>query len=231
MGLMPVFDILEYWSDITARTGAENMAVDQLLMERVSRHPVLRVYQWSEPSVSFGYFHTLQDAQTAFPATAGRPLTYVRRWTGGGVVDHRIDLTYTLVIPRGCKLSCERGARSYRLIHQILGETLKKLGQDVRLVAADEASHGPVCFNNPVECDLTDSQGEKVAGAGQRRTRDGLLHQGSVVTEIDAGLLGLELATRLAVRMKACSTSERFEEQVTMLAAGRYASEEWLGKT
>ena len=49
MGLMPVFDILEYWSDITARTGAENMAVDQLLMERVSRHPVLRVYQWSEP--------------------------------------------------------------------------------------------------------------------------------------------------------------------------------------
>ena len=77
---------------------------------------------------------------------------------------------------------------------------------------------------------LTDSQGEKIAGAGQRRTRDGLLHQGSVVTEIDAGLLGVELATRLAVRMKACSTSERFEEQVTMLAAGRYASEEWLRK-
>ena len=227
---MPVFDSLEYWNDVNARTGAENMAVDQLLMERAGRHPVLRVYQWSEPSVSFGYFHALEDAQAAFPSTAGSPLSYVRRWTGGGVVDHRIDLTYTLVIPRGCALSSERGAVSYRLIHRALGQTLERHGQDVQLLAAGEGDGGAVCFANPVAYDLTDSQGVKIAGAGQRRTREGLLHQGSVVTVMDAAVLGADLVARLASRVIGWSASESFENDVQILAAERYASEEWLSK-
>lgn len=228
MALMPVFDILEYWSDITARTGAENMAVDQLLMQQAGKHPVLRVYQWSEPSVSFGYFHALEDAQAAFPSTAVCPLSYVRRWTGGGVVDHRIDLTYTLVIPRGCALSSERGAASYRLIHQVLGETLKSYGEDVQLLAVDGGDGGAVCFANPVAYDLTDSRGVKIAGAGQRRTRDGLLHQGSVVTAMDAAMLGADLAARLASRIVDRPEEGSFENDVSILAAERYASEQWL---
>lgn len=231
MDLMSVFDVLEYWSDSSARTGAENMAVDQLLMECVEKHPLLRIYHWSEPSVSFGYFHTLEEARTAFPPTMEHPLTYVRRWTGGGVVDHRIGLTYTLVIPRECRLSRERGAESYRLIHQILGKTLMMLGQDVRLVAADEARQGPVCFANPVGYDLLNSRGEKIAGAGQRRTRNGLLHQGSVVTKISPKVLGKELAAHLAHTIQERVTSELFEEQVVMLAAERYGCEQWLQKT
>ena len=206
------------------------MAVDQLLMERSSRHPVLRVYQWSEPSVSFGYFHTLEDARAAFPSTAGCPLSYVRRWTGGGVVDHRIDQTYTLVIPSGCALASERGSASYRLIHQVLGETLKSHGQDVGLIAENEGEGGAVCFSNPVAYDLTDSRGVKIAGAGQRRTRAGLLHQGSVVTATDAAVLGADMAARLASSIVDRPEGESFENDVSILAAKRYASDEWLSK-
>ena len=60
---MPVFDNLIYWRDTTVRKAAENMAVDQVLMSRVGNDPILRIYDWSEPSVSFGYFHALEDAR------------------------------------------------------------------------------------------------------------------------------------------------------------------------
>lgn len=227
MAAVPIFETLAYWRDERARSGAENMAVDQLLMETVGHHPVLRVYQWSEPTVSFGYFHSLHEAQAAFPCTVAHPLTYVRRWTGGGVVDHRADLTYTLVIPRGYPLADERGARSYHLIHQILGQTLKKQGQDVRLVAADESASGPVCFTSPAAYDLADAEGMKIAGAGQRRTRYGLLHQGSLLTALDAGTLGRELASNLADTVRDYAVSESFDEQVALLAAERYGTGEW----
>ena len=48
------------------RKAAENMAVDQVLISRVGNDPILRIYDWSEPSVSFGYFHALEDARLAF---------------------------------------------------------------------------------------------------------------------------------------------------------------------
>ena len=120
---MSVFESLDVWRDENPRSGAENMALDQLLMERVgkaSERPLLRLYGWSEPTITFGYFLPLSDATDAF---SDDRLTYVRRWTGGGVVDHRIDLTYTLMIPRGHALATARGAESYRVIHQAIADT------------------------------------------------------------------------------------------------------------
>ena len=50
-----LFTDLYLWYDTEPRTGAENMAVDQVLMQSDLKYPVLRVYQWSEPTISFGY--------------------------------------------------------------------------------------------------------------------------------------------------------------------------------
>ncbi len=232
---MPVFDHLDFWRDDHARPGAENMAVDQLLMERIGAYPMLRIYRWREPTVTFGYFLTLQDAQDAFPECSTRPLTYVRRWTGGGIVDHRIDVTYTLVIPRSHALSVERGAESYRLIHQALADAFKKLGEHVRITAIDEGDGGLACFTNPVAYDLTNTMGKKLAGAGQRRSRYGLLHQGSLVTGVDAEKLGSELASCLAPNVhnwlpEKYFAKKDFDQDVATLAADRYATDAWLRK-
>lgn len=226
--IMALFDILQYWHDPVPRKGAHNMAVDQLLLDRIAEYPVLRIYHWSEPAVSFGYFHRVQDAMRAFPATTSRPLTYIRRWSGGGIVDHRIDLTYTLVVPRGAELARLPGAQSYRSVHQALASALLKLGQEVQLAPTDRDAAGHVCFNNAVGHDLTDVSGCKVAGAGQRRTRKGLLHQGSVMTEIEASILGKELAAALAGVVKPWHAAGGFEAEVGMISAERYASKQWL---
>ncbi len=227
---MPVFDSMDYWLDTCPRRGAENMAVDQLLMERAGERPVLRVYHWSEPTVTFGYFLALADARRAFPSNKDCPLTYVRRWTGGGIVDHRIDLTYTLVVPRSHPLSRARGAESYREIHRALAETLEQLGEHVRLTAIDEGGGALACFANPVAYDLTDATGAKVAGAGQRRCRYGLLHQGSVITRADDVTFGSRLAAGLAGDVSDWQPDAAFFADARELADVRYGTREWLGK-
>lgn len=170
---MAVFEKLAVWMDPVKRTGPEAMAVDEWLLESVEI-PLLRVYGWQGNWGSLGYFGKISAARRALPE-----IDWVRRWTGGGIVDHRTDWTYTLVVPAGEKLGQYRGAESYQMIHGALCEALED-EIVVHLSTGDQQTGAALCFNNPVGHDLVDDAGRKLAGAGQRRTKCGLLHQGSL---------------------------------------------------
>lgn len=171
---MVSLDRLSLWIDPVARSGPEAMAVDEWLLE-TTETPVLRVYQWLGEWGSLGYFSRLEEARVLFPG-----VEWVRRWTGGGTVDHRADWTVSVIAPIGTPLGRLRGAESYRSIHAALAEALRLEGIDARLSKGAEETGAIACFENPVNHDLIDSTGRKLAGAGQRRTKRGLLHQGSV---------------------------------------------------
>ena len=173
-----LFQKLLVWRDSQARSGPENMAIDEWLMTQLGEVPILRQYQWSGDWVSLGYFQSLRAAKMIF----GSASKYVRRWTGGGVVDHRDDTTYSLMIPRSGQLASIVGSESYRQIHVSLARCLLDQGHSCELVSRDYAINSVVCFEKPVEWDLV-CQGKKIAGAGQRRTRQGILHQGSVAVQ------------------------------------------------
>lgn len=217
---MFLFETLQLWIDESARSGPENMAVDEWLLAKVEE-PLLRVYRWEENWGSLGYFGSISEARETFPG-----LDWVRRWTGGGLVDHRDDWTYTLVVPIGDPLARLRGAESYRLIHGELGRVLKSDG--VRLSAGHEATGAAACFENPVEHDLVDAAGRKRAGAGQRRTKTGLLHQGSV-----GGCLEIEPSRRRAGALAAALAPEvrDFKEKPSAeeigRLMGRYREKDW----
>ena len=148
--------------------------MDEWLLE-TAELPVLRVYGWLGGWGSVGYFGNLTEAQASFPG-----VEWVRRWTGGGTVDHRADWTYTVVAPAGGALVGLRGAESYRMLHAALAEVLVAEGIDARLSSGAEETGAALCFENPVSHDLVGAGDRKLAGAGQRRTNRGLLHQGSV---------------------------------------------------
>lgn len=228
------FSAIRVWHDEVPRTGAENMAVDQLLMERSQDLPVLRIYRWSEPTVSFGYFNALADARAAFPESEAEEITYVRRWTGGGVVDHRCDVTYTLAIPRSQKLANTRGAVSYQVIHQALADLLTDVGESVRLTSCCEGDGGVQCFTNPVAYDLTDLEGHKVAGAGQRRSKYGLLHQGSVIPRMTPDIFRDQLHQRLGAMLaqeeRELNADSALLADAARLAEERYDTSAWLHK-
>jgi len=186
-----------FWKDPLVRSGPENMAVDSWLLER--GEPVLRVYGWKGDWCSMGYFGSVDEARSVVPGPS-----LVRRATGGGFVDHRDDLTYTIVVPRTSRLAGLKGSGSYRVVHEALAEALKEAGMEVGIVKEDALVRSPVCFEKPVAWDILDEAGRKVAGAGQRRTRSGLLHQGSVMYRegVDGDTVMRSLARRLALKVE-----------------------------
>src|SRR5690349_19187896 len=86
---------------------AWNMAMDEALLTRQTG-AVLRVYRWKNPSFSFGYF---LPWGTASRASGGSEL--IRRWTGGGMVAHGEDFTWSLILPPLEPLGCRRPVERY----------------------------------------------------------------------------------------------------------------------
>lgn len=212
-------DNLHLWIDDGPRDGFHNMAVDQWLLETASK-PVLRVYCWEPGWGSFGYFVGRADAEALIPDRR-----WVRRWTGGGIVDHQSDWTYTLVVPKRSWLAGAKGAESYRTIHGALAKALNETGSEVVLAGSLAPARGGDCFVEPVEFDLCDRNGRKLAGAGQRRTRDGLLHQGSLA--IDAGdVLAQQFACLLARQVDLICLNP-VEHSLAAIIESRYACRDW----
>ncbi len=161
------------------------MALDEALLEHATV-PSIRFYQWHSPALSFGYFGKFADVAAYAPAH-----DLVRRWTGGGIVFHGDDLTYSIVIPVSDAAFGESSISIYEKIHRALAHALNGSGERAvvaggvdpgcaRLAKGAAVSAGGYsCFANPVRADVL-IDGRKVAGAAQRRTRSGLLQQGSI---------------------------------------------------
>ncbi len=186
---------------------ALNMALDEALLEAVARlqKPVLRFYGWTEPAATFGYFQKFAEVERA---TLLRPL--IRRPTGGGIVPHDADWTYSLVFPPGHEWHSLKAEESYRRVHEWIHDAFAGLN-----IEAELASHGrknPSVIGGsrreeahseksesrqslhtsaatiilPGQCfagyEKSDLlwRGKKIAGAAQRRNQLGLLIQGSV---------------------------------------------------
>ena len=200
-----------------------NMAIDESLLRRV-KAPVLRMYGWDRPCVSIGYF------QKASVVPEGTP--FVRRYTGGGLVEHGRDLTYTLVLPADHPLTLAGTLPSYQSIHAAVASALRGAGVDCRLATAQPQKDHASCFLKPVPADVLDPAGNKLAGAAQRRTKQGCLHQGSIL--LPGGLppqLSDVLPEHLALALKITWTSgERTgeeEELAETLFQERYSTRDW----
>jgi len=232
---MPIFAELEVCKDAAPRSAAMNMAIDEALFETV-RLPSIRFYRWNSPALSFGYFGKFADV-----ADYAGERDLVRRWTGGGIVFHEDDLTYSIIIPVHDAMSAESSAFIYAAIHSALRDALNIDCQRAELAPAAEVAvtdsenslradggySRRLCFANPVSADvMIDSR--KVAGAAQRRTRIGLLHQGSI-QHVD---LGNGLTERFAKELSNVRSEKSLDkflmERAEEIAERKYGSNRWL---
>jgi len=160
------------------------MALDEALLEAAARlgRPVLRFYGWTEPAATFGYFQKYADVERT---TLLRPL--IRRPTGGGIVPHDADWTYSLTFPPDHEWHSLKAEASYRRIHEWLSLAFAELKIQTGLAPGcrhstldtRRSSLPSACFVGHVKSDLL-WKGKKIAGAAQRRNQLGLLIQGSV---------------------------------------------------
>jgi lipoate-protein ligase A len=204
-------------------SASANMAIDESLL-RHAQAPVLRIYGWEQPCVSIGYF------QKASVVAAGT--SFVRRYTGGGLVEHGRDLTYTLVLPADHPLTAAGTLPSYRAIHEGVASTLRAAGVDCQLATAQPRTDHASCFLKPVPADVLDSKGAKLAGAAQRRTKQGCLHQGSILlsSQIPPQLpkiLPDHLARALQTSWALTERTRQEEELAEKLFRDRYSTRDW----
>jgi lipoate-protein ligase A len=153
-----------------------NMALDEALLELAPEigRPVLRFYGWRESAATFGYSQSYAEMESL---TALRPL--VRRPTGGGLVPHGTDWTYSLVFPPDHFWYRFKAVESYRRAHEWIRDAFACMNVAASLSPASQKEIPGQCFIGAEKDDLL-WHGRKIAGAAQRRTRGGLLIQGSV---------------------------------------------------
>jgi lipoate-protein ligase A len=228
-----LFQRLQIYYDICPQSAAMNMSIDEALLESATA-PSIRFYRWRSPALSFGYFGKFSNVANY---TAERDL--VRRWTGGGIVFHGEDLTYSIVVPASDPAFNESSIAIYEKIHRGLAHALNEMGE--RAVVAGGVDPGGIalskdaavsasgynCFANPVRADVM-MDGRKIAGAAQRRTRRGLLQQGS----IQGFAIDRDLAQKFAQSLSEnCSQFEINEDvlrRARELAQQKYGTESWL---
>jgi lipoate-protein ligase A len=218
----PYFDELLLVLD-TTHAGAWNMAVDQAWLEHTTA-PVLRVYGWDQSTVSIGYAQSLPKLQEALP---GWPV--VRRWTGGGVVLHQGDYTYSVIVPAADRWAETRPVESYQRIHGSLAAALAENGHaGCRLAGPEDVIDAPFCFVAPAVHDVVRGP-VKVAGAGQRRGKLGLLHQGSIQQVRIAADFWSHWAGRMARQVTLVTDlPEAVASRAQQLLEYRYALPQWL---
>lgn len=217
---------------------AENMALDFLLLQRYPQPAVARFrhYEWRTQAFTFGLSQAMDYIRANLPP--GETFDLCRRPTGGGLVDHRNDWTYCLVIPRAHALFDAPATQAYRDVHACLAAAMRALGEPVALQEQRHVTEeGPtICFERPELYDvLNTTTGAKIAGAAMKRNKHGLLLQGSIeksrVGAVDwekfQKVFSGELARILGAELAPTPWPELNEEEVSGLVE-RYASVEWM---
>ena len=182
-----------------ARPGQENMAIDRQLLEAAERTgcTYVRLYRWSEPTLSLGHFQAGID-RNLHPAS--REIAMVVRASGGGAIVHDHEWTYSIAMPVGRnKIGASKDL--YDAVHESLVDGLRSLGWDAsqwtKPCSVDEStkksdeliacggskpSEPLLCFQRRSCGDIV-CEGYKVVGSAQRRLGASVLQHGSILCQ------------------------------------------------
>lgn len=167
------------------KTAQENMEMDRVFLETLdpSGPPILHLYRWEKPSLTYGYFVKLEEFVDLKEMQA-RGLEAARRPTGGGIVFHIWDLAFSFLLPAGHPSFSLSPLSNYHLVNSAVLQAVQEvfslpsslLEEDAK---AEDAACSRFCMARPTKYDVI-WEGRKVAGAAQRKTKAGFLHQGTI---------------------------------------------------
>lgn len=175
---------------------AGQMALDEAMLDLAAIDDVFaRVYRWSGRACTFGYARAYAEVRAALDEKGWQGVSPVRRATGGGIVYHDGDVTFSLVFPWDKTLAPDH---VYKNIHRGVYLALKDRGVPAAIWSPREKPCGasPACFARAEPMDLVSPEGVKILGGALRKRGGKGLYQGSLRPE---GLGLEEAAVREAV--------------------------------
>ncbi|MGQ9513648.1 MAG: lipoate--protein ligase family protein [Thermoproteota archaeon] len=170
-----------------------NMAIDESILFHRSRGenlPTVRLYGWSKPTISIGYFQVLEeeiDLRKAMELGIG----YVRRISGGGAVLHENEVTYSVVVSEEDPIIPRDIQNSIKLICGGVMEGLKRLGINAEFKPVNDVIVG----------------GKKISGSAQTRKLHTILQHGTVLMDVNYQKI-ISVLIRSAKRMKQRTVDE-----------------------
>jgi lipoate---protein ligase len=180
-----------------AASAASNMEYDAELLKALTPTslPILHLYDWIKPSLTYGFF-ARPERLLNLAAVQKHDFDLARRPTGGGVVFHVWDLAFSILIPAGSSLFSQNTLDNYELINQGVFTVVQDfIGKSalMSLTPHDSMMKNPdqafFCMARPTKYDLVVGK-KKIAGAAQRKMKQGFLHQGTIALQFpDLNLL------------------------------------------
>lgn len=225
-----------------------NMAIDEAIVQLMKPDdpPVFRFFDWVQPAISIGCSQKISDVLNISLCKKGG-IPFVRRPTGGGVVFHGIDITYSVVLPVS-PLERDR----YFLIQSWVKKGLDKLGIKTSQYGEFKKNSLGYCFVSPSFGDIMIGDC-KIGGLAGRRIKKKMLLQGYLYYE-DVGRMarfskGMKVLKGKGVYLKKCidsrdkikesivnnwhaeligdKLSDKEEELAGILCENKYSQDEW----
>lgn len=212
--------------------GPQNMAIDEALLSSFEQgsQPVFRLYGWQPAALSLGRFQGSGDVLDLDRCRSDR-LPVVRRISGGGVIYHADELTYSLVcspdqIPKTASIK-----DSFRILTGFLLQFYRSLGLDAAY-ALDVSNNAeklgqrtPFCFAGRESFDMI-VNGKKIGGNAQRRLKRVVFQHGSIpiLNRMADGLLYLRQRPAGVVERVTCLAAEGVATDTLFLKAALKAA-------
>ncbi|MFI5334598.1 MAG: lipoate--protein ligase family protein [Chlamydiales bacterium] len=162
-----------------------NMQLDAQLLQELGSDPILHFYEWERPSISYGYF-IHPEKLLNLDEVRKRGIDLARRPTGGGVVFHLWDFAFSLLVPASSPHFSHNPLDNYAFVNQAVLEATQEFltGKEKwELIKHDAPAWDEQCSNfcmaKPTKYDVV-LAGRKIAGAAQRKRKQGFLHQGTI---------------------------------------------------
>lgn len=196
----------------------QQMHRDVQLLEKMGAdsEPVLHFYEWEGPAITHGYF--IDPAHYfILERVSEKGIQIAKRPTGGGIVLHTCDLAFSVILPVSHPWITAQPVESYRHVNRVVEKAVYAF-LDKRelpeLLCKEEVSspYKDFCMAQPTRYDVL-LKGKKIGGAAQRRTKQGLLHQGTLF------LLQPDHTDLSEILQKGAGLAEAFQEASTPLLA------------
>jgi lipoyl(octanoyl) transferase len=169
-----------------------NMALDESILEayKKTRQPVLRVYSWRPYGFSLGYS---QDTEKVLfrDKCESKGIAYVRRITGGTIIYHGPEITYSLVCSETDLETAKTVKESFKVLCSFLFSFYEGLGKTPYFALENKKSSlvgSSFCFACRQDYDILIDD-KKIGGNAQRRIKDIIFQHGSIPLSLDVAFI------------------------------------------
>lgn len=154
--------------------GYDNMAIDYSILKSVAQTgvPTLRLYSWEKPTLTIGYFQSVND-EVNLDYLKKNKIDLIRRITGGGAVLHDNELTYSFFIPV-----------SFDSMKCSVEESFKKIAQPLILALNNMGLNASFSGLNDISI-----KNKKISGNAQTRKEKVILQHGTILLSVNEKLM------------------------------------------